>query len=155
MFNIGSGELVLIAVVALLILGPKRLPELARGLGKFLREFRRQTDEVRGVVEREFYKMDHEMDAAPPPVLKPANDPVPTATGTGGVEDAPMDHSDPRHPDYGKPDPHVLPEEPVPPVEPQAVTQHHDPTPPQPAEPTPAVPGAEPPPASEPEKKAS
>lgn len=58
MFNIGSGEIALIAVVALLILGPSRLPELARGLGKFMREFRRQTDEVRGVVEREFYRMD-------------------------------------------------------------------------------------------------
>ena len=58
MFNIGSGEIALIAVVALLLLGPSRLPELARGIGKFMREFRRQTDEVRGVVEREFYKMD-------------------------------------------------------------------------------------------------
>ncbi len=74
MFNIGSGELALIAVVALLVLGPKRLPELARGIGKFMREFRRQTDEVRGVVEREFYKMDHE---APPPAIRPANDVVP------------------------------------------------------------------------------
>jgi Tat protein translocase TatB subunit len=61
MFNIGSGELALIAVVALLVLGPKRLPELARGIGKFMREFRRQTDEVRGVVEREFYKMDEDV----------------------------------------------------------------------------------------------
>jgi sec-independent protein translocase protein TatB len=58
MFNIGSGEIALIAVVALLVLGPTRLPELARGIGKFVREFRRHTDEVRGVVEREFYKMD-------------------------------------------------------------------------------------------------
>ncbi|MFT3841483.1 MAG: twin-arginine translocase TatA/TatE family subunit [Myxococcaceae bacterium] len=67
-FNIGSGELILIAVAALLILGPKRLPELARGIGKFMREFRRQTDEVRNVVEREFYRMD-EPDQKPPKVL--------------------------------------------------------------------------------------
>lgn len=71
MFNIGSGELALIAVVALLVLGPKRLPELARGIGKFMREFRRQTDEVRGVVEREFYKMDQELPAAQPPRIAP------------------------------------------------------------------------------------
>ncbi len=75
MFNIGSGEIALIAVAALLILGPSRLPELARGIGKFMREFRRQTDEVRGVVEREFYKMDTELQAPPVKVL-PAKDVV-------------------------------------------------------------------------------
>ncbi len=144
MFNIGSGELVLIAVVALLVLGPKRLPELARGLGKFLREFRRQTDEVRGVVEREFYKMDQDMDGPPPALSAPADVvPVPAPELEAN---APMDHSDPRHPDYGKPDPAVESEEPLPPV----VTQHVDPTPAVPAE----LPAAEQLP-SAPEKKAS
>ncbi len=71
MFNIGAGEMALIAIVALLVLGPKRLPELARGLGKFMREFRRQTDEVRGVVEREFYRMDQDV-MEPPPAILPA-----------------------------------------------------------------------------------
>ncbi len=65
MFNLGAGEIALILVVALLVLGPKRLPELARGLGKFMREFRRQTDEVRSVVEREFYRMDQEVNVDP------------------------------------------------------------------------------------------
>ena len=79
MFNIGTGEIALIAVVALLLLGPTRLPELARGIGKFMREFRRQTDEVRGVVEREFYKMDTELSIKEPPLnVLPANDAVPT-----------------------------------------------------------------------------
>lgn len=71
MLNIGSGEFLLIAVVALLILGPSRLPELARGVGKFVREFRRQTDDVRGVVEREFYKMDEAVNADLAPVALP------------------------------------------------------------------------------------
>jgi sec-independent protein translocase protein TatB len=59
--------MVLILVAALLILGPQRLPELARAIGKFYREFRRQTDEVRNVVEREFYAMDREFDREPSP----------------------------------------------------------------------------------------
>jgi sec-independent protein translocase protein TatB len=59
--NIGAGEIAVILVLALLILGPKRLPEMARGIGKFLREFRRQTDEVRTTLETEFYRMDREL----------------------------------------------------------------------------------------------
>lgn len=46
MFQIGSGELLLILIVALLVVGPKRLPELARSLGKGIRELRRAQDEV-------------------------------------------------------------------------------------------------------------
>jgi sec-independent protein translocase protein TatB len=61
MFNISGVELAVILLAALLLLGPQRLPELARGLGKFLREFRRQTDDVRTMVEREFYQMDQEI----------------------------------------------------------------------------------------------
>jgi sec-independent protein translocase protein TatB len=67
MFNLGAGEIALILVAALLLLGPERLPELARGIGKFMREFRRQTEDVRGMVEREFYKMDQEVFAETPP----------------------------------------------------------------------------------------
>jgi sec-independent protein translocase protein TatB len=69
MFNVGASELIVIVIAALLILGPKRLPEMARVIGKYLREFRRQTDEVRTMVEREFYRMDEEMAAVPEPAL--------------------------------------------------------------------------------------
>ena len=71
MFNIGAGEMVFILIAALLVLGPQRLPELARGIGKFLREFRRQTDEVRSVVVREFYQMDQEVQREPARVAPP------------------------------------------------------------------------------------
>lgn len=47
MFGIGPLELVLILVVALLVLGPKRMPELARTLGKGLGEFRRASHDLR------------------------------------------------------------------------------------------------------------
>lgn len=80
MFNIGTGEMILIAVAALLVLGPKKLPELARGIGKFMREFRRQTDDVRGVVEREFYRMDHEEEQNVPKIA-----PVSEAVSQGSL----------------------------------------------------------------------
>jgi TatA/E family protein of Tat protein translocase len=46
MFGIGPTELIIILAIALLVLGPKRLPELARSLGKGLAEFRRATADV-------------------------------------------------------------------------------------------------------------
>jgi TatA/E family protein of Tat protein translocase len=51
MLNIGPQELLLILVVALLVVGPRRLPELGRSLGKGLRELRKAQDEVRKTVQ--------------------------------------------------------------------------------------------------------
>ena len=41
MFGIGAGEFVVILIVALIVFGPSKLPEIGRGLGKVLREFRK------------------------------------------------------------------------------------------------------------------
>jgi Tat protein translocase TatB subunit len=63
MFGIGMTELVVILVIGLLVLGPKRLPELARSLGKGLAEFRRASTDLR----REFIDVADEarIDRAP------------------------------------------------------------------------------------------
>jgi sec-independent protein translocase protein TatA len=47
MLNIGPMELIVILLVALIIVGPKRLPEVGRSIGKSLRELRRATEDVR------------------------------------------------------------------------------------------------------------
>jgi Tat protein translocase TatB subunit len=59
MFNIGPMELILIALVALIVVGPKRLPQLGRTVCKSLREFRRASDDFKqsldfGIDEDEF-----------------------------------------------------------------------------------------------------
>jgi TatA/E family protein of Tat protein translocase len=57
---IGIQELVLIFVVALLIFGPKKLPELGRSLGKTLAEFRRASNEIKQTIERELEQPEEE-----------------------------------------------------------------------------------------------
>lgn len=51
MFGIGPTELMVILAVALIVLGPKRLPELARSLGKGLAEFKRATNDIKHQID--------------------------------------------------------------------------------------------------------
>ena len=52
MFGLGSTEMILILVVVLFFFGAKKLPELARGLGKGIREFKDATKEVKENIEK-------------------------------------------------------------------------------------------------------
>ncbi|MDH7512142.1 MAG: Sec-independent protein translocase protein TatB [Clostridiales bacterium] len=51
--NIGFPELLIILAIALLIFGPKKLPEVGRSIGRAIREFRRTSDEIKGRIEEE------------------------------------------------------------------------------------------------------
>ncbi len=81
MFGIGIPELLVILVVALIVLGPKRLPEVAKALGKALGEFRRATSDLseelgnaRIMLEEEVRQAERqahaaEQQAVPPPAV--------------------------------------------------------------------------------------
>jgi sec-independent protein translocase protein TatA len=53
MFNIGAPELLLIFIIALIVLGPQKLPDLARTLGKVVGEFRKATDELKANLNKD------------------------------------------------------------------------------------------------------
>lgn len=62
MWNLGFPELVIIFVVALVIFGPRKLPELGHSLGKGLAEFKRASNELKRTWEDEVDAMKHEVD---------------------------------------------------------------------------------------------
>ena len=89
MFGIGMPELILILGLALIVLGPKKLPEIARALGKGLAEFRRATDELKDELSR----IEPEAEAAPPKSPPPETEPATTATAAH-PETTPADESE-------------------------------------------------------------
>lgn len=118
MFGIGFPELVLIAVIALVVIGPKRLPDLARALGRGFAEFRRATDELKQTFEEESraarsqelrQKLLAEGKIRPPGAIDPyppeanadaaARGPEDAVTGT--APPAPTAAPSPREPDHG------------------------------------------------------
>src|SRR5437867_8184917 len=70
MFDIGLQEMLVIGVLALLVFGPGKLPELGRMVGRALREFRRASDEFRSTVETNLHIND------PDPIIAPTPAPI-------------------------------------------------------------------------------
>ncbi len=58
MFGLGGGEIVLILFIILLLFGAKKLPELAKGLGKGINEFKKASNEIKDEVEKTIDKED-------------------------------------------------------------------------------------------------
>lgn len=77
MFGIGMPELLLIMAVALIVIGPKKLPDLARSLGRGLSEFRKATDELKNTLNEE-----SRTDRKPEPLPSPDRDTTPSPLTT-------------------------------------------------------------------------
>lgn len=78
--SIGFGEIIVILLVALLVFGPRKLPEVGRTVGKSLREFRRATSNL---------KAEFEQDLEPePPRTPPRRRRTLPASGNGAADEA-------------------------------------------------------------------
>ncbi|PYN97406.1 MAG: twin-arginine translocase subunit TatB [Candidatus Rokuibacteriota bacterium] len=95
MFDIGLQEMLVIGVIALLVFGPSRLPELGRMVGRAMREFRRASDEFRSTVETNLNLNDsdpviHTTPSTPAPATTLPSELEPThASGDDSVAPAP------------------------------------------------------------------
>jgi len=89
LFNIGPTELIVILLIALIVFGPKRLPEVGKTLGRSLQEFRRASNDLREELQRGINEEPSAGDPAPPRTLdstKPESPPksAPEDAGTSG-----------------------------------------------------------------------
>ena len=100
MFDIGLQEMLVIGVLALLVFGPSKLPELGRMVGRAMREFRRASDEFRTTVETNLHINDPD---PPPPVPEPTVTPItepgplPSELEPTSPETAPITAAEPEH----------------------------------------------------------
>jgi len=85
---VGVPELIVIFTIALIIFGPRKLPELGKSLGKSLAEFKRASNELKNTLDEEIRmeerrSAERQVPPAPPENVPTApEDDVPTATGT-------------------------------------------------------------------------
>lgn len=77
MFDIGFQELIIIFIVALLVFGPEKLPEISRTLGKWVLEIRKGVHEAKSQMETEFRELDPKVEEDVSRLLKNV-DPAPS-----------------------------------------------------------------------------
>jgi TatA/E family protein of Tat protein translocase len=95
MFDIGLQEMLLIGVLALLVFGPSKLPELGRMVGRAMREFRRASDEFRSTVETNLNMNEPDPVTPPIPVDTPPVETPAVATLPSEQEVAPVERAMP------------------------------------------------------------
>jgi sec-independent protein translocase protein TatA len=91
---IGMPEMVVIAVIALIIFGPRKLPELGKSLGKSIAEFKRASNELKNTLEDEI-RTEELQDARKSAQIPPSAS-VPVATPAPAAPAAPEGETTPR-----------------------------------------------------------
>ena len=81
--SIGMPELIIILVIALIIFGPRKLPELGRSLGRSINEFKKASNELRSTLEEEIrIEEQNDRTRTATPAATPAATPPPVEAGT-------------------------------------------------------------------------
>ena len=83
--NLGFPEMIFLFLLALIIFGPKKLPEIGRQIGKALNEFKRASNEFRSQIESEIATLDREPS---PQILPPVRSPEGSVASGGNSEPA-------------------------------------------------------------------
>jgi sec-independent protein translocase protein TatA len=98
--SIGMPELILIFVVALLVFGPRKLPEIGKSLGKGLSEFKRASEELKKTIEQEIEEGKSEVSSIRREVTSAADSVARTASDTSpaGSSGAASPDARPIHP---------------------------------------------------------
>ena len=89
---LGMPELIVIFVIALLVFGPRKLPELGRSLGKSLGEFKRASNELRSTLEEEV-RIDEQREAQKAAAAAPAPAPAPAHAEAPGPRPVETPHA--------------------------------------------------------------
>lgn len=93
---LGMPELLIIAVIALFVFGPRKLPELMRSLGKSVNEFKRASNDLRNTLDEEI-RLEESREQRPPAM---PSAPVPDPHAPGEPHEA---HGDAATPPHGDP----------------------------------------------------
>ena len=109
--SLGLPELIVIFVVALIVFGPKRLPEIGRTLGKAMGQFKKATDDFKNTIESEVHVEEFKQLATTIPV----HDAVSRSAPVPVIETTPAPAGEPAEPPAQTAD-----------LTPEAVTRYHD-----------------------------